>query len=666
MLHHFLYIALNKTFMKIRLLFCSFILITTLSISQHQKNSVLDSLLHISKSQKEVELIKTLNDISWEYKNSNIDSAFFYARKSLKISKKLDNPKVLASSYNSLANCFDAKGILDSALTYHQKSLEITLKINHKIGAANSYNNIGIVYDLKGDFALSLENYFKALKIYEEEENVPSDKLPMVLGNIGIVYKKQKEYDKVLNYYKRALKIYEENNSSFGIVVTKGNIGSVLLNLEKYTESIAYSEEAKNLYEQLGYERYVPYMLNNIAIAKDSLKLRKEAQQFYKESIALFSKDQNLYELAYAKTGLANSFEKEKRYLEASIELKSALKIIEEKGFKELKLGAYKLLASVEKNSGNYQQAYKYFEVYAIGKDSLFVEEKTKTIFELETKYETAKKEKEIAQQKEELLKNELEIKNKNLTTLFLGSGLLIFTIISFGLYKRQQHKKREYKNKLALKEAQTYSKLQDQRLRISRDLHDNIGSQLTFIISSIDNLKFLTDITNEKLKNKLSEINNFASATIGQLRDTIWAMNKNEITFEEFQSRLLAFIEKAKSATTKIQFNFNATIQSNITFSSIQGMNIFRVFQEAINNAIKYAEASEINILISENEATIEFEISDNGKGFNINTIELGNGLENMQRRVKEVGGTINIHSKPNHGTSIKISCSKNKTNAV
>jgi signal transduction histidine kinase len=643
------------------------ILFTVFSLYSIAQSKDLDSLLEVSKNQSGEIYVKTLNEISWEYKNSNIDSALLYARKSLIASKKINSKRSIASSYNSLANCFEAIGKLDSATIYHQKGLDLKLEIGHRVGAADSYNNLGIVYDLKGDFALSLENYFKALKIYEEEKDVPSDKLPMVLGNIGIVYKKQKEYSKVLDYYKRALKIYETDNNNFGIVVIKGNIGSVLINTKDFEHSIKYSEEAKELYAKLGYDRYVPYMLNNIAIAKDSLKLYKESQKDYKEAIQLFKKDQNLYELAYAKTGLANSFEKEKRYLEAATELKGALKIIEEKGFKELRLGAYKLLASVEKNLGNYQQAYQYFEVYAIGKDSLFVEEKTKAIFELETKYETEKKEKEIAQQKEELLKNELEIKNKNLTSLLLGSGLLVFTIISFGLYKRQQHKKREYKNKLALKEAQSYNKLQDQRLRISRDLHDNIGSQLTFIISSIDNLKYLSDATNTKLHNKLSEINDFASTTISQLRDTIWAMNKNEISFEDMAGRILAFIEKAKIATSnKIQFSFNILIKSEVTFSSIKGINIFRVIQEAINNSIKYANASEIIVNISETNSELNFEISDNGNGFDIKTINLGNGLENMQKRIDEIGGKLSIHSNINKGTKISIHCSKNKTNAV
>ena len=90
---------------------------------------------------------------------------------------------------------------------------------------------------------------------------------------------------------------------------------------------------------------------------------------------------------------------------------------------------------------------------------------------------------------------------------------------------------------------------MQEQRLNISRDLHDNIGAQLTFIISSVDNIKYAFDITNEKLDSKLNNISSFAKDTIVELRDTIWAMNSNEISFEDLEIRINNYIEKAKEA---------------------------------------------------------------------------------------------------------------------
>src|SRR5690606_18559390 len=210
----------------------------------------------------------------------------------------------------------------------------------------------------------------------------------------------------------------------------------------------------------------------------------------------------------------------------------------------------------------------------------------------------------------------------------------------------RQLQKESELKTALA--KIETQNKLQEQRLRISRDLHDNIGAQLTFIISSIDNLKFgFTDIS-EKLGQKLTGISQFASQTIYELRDTIWAMNKENITFEDLQARIANFIEQAKNASEKTEFSFN--IEKNVdethVFSSVEGMNIYRINQEAVNNALKYAAADEDEVNISKEKNKHQIEIADNGKGFDPNTTEMGNGLNNMKKRAREIGGTLQIKS--------------------
>jgi len=219
----------------------------------------------------------------------------------------------------------------------------------------------------------------------------------------------------------------------------------------------------------------------------------------------------------------------------------------------------------------------------------------------------------------------------------------------------------------LLMKENVEYqNRIHNQRAKISRDLHDNIGSQLTFIISSIDNLKFLTKSTNKEITKKLTNISFFTADVISQLRDTIWAMNKNEIPYEDFHGRVLGFIEKAKMAKNTIQFNFTSDVKSKVIFSSVNGINIFRVLQESINNAIKYADASQIDIDITEDKNTLNISIKDNGKGFDMNTVEFGNGLNNMQSRIEEINGKIDVISKINEGTFIHIRIDKNTTNAV
>lgn len=624
-----------------------------------QNSTRLDSMLQAVKVQKGLDLINNLNVIAWEFKNSNIDSAFYYARKSLEVSKDLKDKKAIASSYNSLANCFDGNGSLDSAQYYHQKSLNIKLEIDHKVGAADSYNNLGIVYDLKGDFDLSLENYFKALEIYENEE-VTFDKVPMVLGNIGIVYKKQKAYDKVLDYYKRALKIYEANDYDFGIVVTKGNIGSVLINTKDFRQSITYSEEAKALYAELGYSRYVPYMLSNMAIAKDSLNQYVEAQSDYREAIKQHQGFQNFYESTYAQLGLARSYIKQDKFSEAKREVEKALPIISKQGFKEWSVDAHKIMADALSGLGDYKEALKYHEKYVIAKDSLFEENKTKAIFELETKYQTERKEKEILIQRADLAEKELVLSKKNIQLLGLVVLAVVISVLGYFFYKQQRIKNEQLQKESELKEAlskiETQNKLQEQRLRISRDLHDNIGAQLTFIISSIDNLKYGFKITNDKLNNKLLGISDFTRDTIYELRDTIWAMNKSEVTFEDLQTRISNFIDKANIASKGISFSFNNNVISGHSFTSVEGMNIYRIIQEAVNNAIKYANAQKIEVNIDEIDNKFKIEVTDDGEGFDLAMTEYGNGINNMKKRADECSADFNLQSSPGLGTSITL----------
>ena len=192
--------------------------------------------------------------------------------------------------------------------------------------------------------------------------------------------------------------------------------------------------------------------------------------------------------------------------------------------------------------------------------------------------------------------------------------------------------------------------------MEISRDLHDNIGSQLTFIISSIDNIKYASKDLNEKLKEKLAGISSFTFDTIHQLRDTIWAMNKNQITFVEFHSRVLSYIEKVKTVKPDLQFDTKNPISDDVVFSSVQGMNLFRVIQESINNSLKHADATTISINFDKDENQLSFIIKDNGKGFDKENIDIGNGLSNIENRISSIEGEVFINSVKNKGTSISI----------
>jgi signal transduction histidine kinase len=160
------------------------------------------------------------------------------------------------------------------------------------------------------------------------------------------------------------------------------------------------------------------------------------------------------------------------------------------------------------------------------------------------------------------------------------------------------------------------------------------------------------------KLSNKLVGISSFTTQTIYELRDTIWAMNKQNITFEDLQTRITNFINNAKiaSANTSYSFKIDKDVNQDYTFTSVQGMNIYRIIQEAINNALKYAKASKIEVLIKQQENKLIVTICDNGIGYNKDKINLGNGLINMEKRTRDIKGLIKTTTEEGKGTTISI----------
>ena len=606
--------------MKIKFLF---VFILSFGTNNAQKISYSDSLQNSLKNLSKPQQLKQILEIPYDKFIGNIAASEKLAHKAIELAKELNDQESLAEAYLLLSQIYNYQDKREKKLVFNLNAIRIYEELGKLEKAGYAYGELG--FSIKREDLKSALHYMrKGLKIIENVKT--AKKVDATFDNYGILQGMLKNYDSAIYYHKKSLQIKKQNNDSIGIPYGYVHLATVNINLNNFEIAKKYIDSAQT----------IRLIRNDIYGITDNYVYYGDlyfAEKKYGQAIENFKKGYNL--------SIENNFLSLEKYC-ADYLTKSYIEL------------------------GDYKNAFAYNKIFQTLKDSTINTETNSRVATLQIEFETEKKEKEIAQQKEQLLARELEIKNKNNFNVLLGSGILMLGIILFGLHKRQQHKRREYQNELKLKEAQTFSKLQDQRLSISRDLHDNIGSQLTLIISSIDNLKFLTKNSDTIFQSKLTEINNFAGNTISELRDTIWAMNKNKISYEDFLGRILSFIEKAKLASGNCHFNFNSTVKSPIYLSSAKGINLFRITQEAINNALKYARASEISISIIETEKNLIIKISDDGIGFDLNTIELGNGLENMQKRAAEINGKINIQSKINAGTQIEIVCDKNKTNAL
>ncbi|MFK5983642.1 MAG: tetratricopeptide repeat protein [Flavobacteriaceae bacterium] len=637
-----------------------FLFVVSFSFSQKTVQNI-DSLLIVLKTSKEdTSKVILYQKIAGHYNITHLDSARAFAEKGIILANQLKYSKGQWMNLNVLGNYYERKTNYVVALKNYKVALKIIEQTNDTKGYAVVLNNIATIHIRKAEYDEALVNMFEALKAEEKLNN--QNGIAQAYNNIGVAYYYLQDYDKTTLYLTKALEIQEELGNVDGLINGYNNVGAILDYQKKYDEAIVSYEKGLEISKKINDKKMEAIQLSNIALAYSNKKDFAKAEAFFEESITIkiTIKDDNGLAASYASFG--ESLAAQEQYTRAKSILNKGLIITKEKGIKQAEKQIYASLSEIAEQQNDYKKANEYLKEYLAAKDSILNENNAKIIAEVETKYETEKKENEILQQRAQLAEKELEVKQKNYM-IFGSLGLaIVLGLIGYLVYNQQRLKNQQLQKesdlKTALTRIETQNKLQEERLRISRDLHDNIGSQLTFIISSIDNLKYGFKDMGDKLSNKLVGISSFTTQTIYELRDTIWAMNKQSITFEDLQTRITNFINNAKiaSANTKYSFVIDKEVNQNHTFTSVQGMNIYRIIQEAVNNSLKYANASKIEVLIKQQKSKLIVKICDNGMGYNKGNVAYGNGLNNMEKRTRDIKGVIKTTSEEGKGTTISI----------
>ncbi len=213
---------------------------------------------------------------------------------------------------------------------------------------------------------------------------------------------------------------------------------------------------------------------------------------------------------------------------------------------------------------------------------------------------------------------------------------------------------RRIIKNRLRKKqqEIDNQRKLFEQKSQIARELHDNVGARLSMMLNTVD---WIGKKPQLELKD-LNEIKENTKAVIQGLRDAIWVMDKTQVTVEELFDKIKYYSNQI-TRNYPVQLEFNEVSHTSLSLNTTQALNLFRIVQEALNNALKYASATQIGITLNyEGERRIILKIQDNGIGFDPDIAIRGHGLKNMQVRADEINANILIQSIVNEGTVIII----------
>ena len=545
---------------------------------------------------------------------------------------------------------------LEKSEQLFNKGIELSKSINDSIALGEIMFKYGLLKAYQNKFDQGLEYTLQAIRIFENQKN--NTKAGIAYGGLGYNLK-TRDLEKGFYYMRKGIKLLEVENDLEGLNPVYDNYG-VLLSMDKKLDSALYYQyKSLAIKKQLKDSVGLGYSYANIANTFAEKQNYDLAKTYVDSSSVIRNKIADNYGITVNYVHVAEIFQQEGNYEKAIENYKKCAQSANKYKYKNLEKYCYQKIAECYQKIDNYKQAFQFKEKFQSLKDSTENVLAQNKIEELQIQFETEKKEKQLAEAKSDILIKEAKIKRRT-TLIYYAFGLAFFLgLIGYLVYKQQRLKNKQIIKENELKEAlikiENQNNLQEQRLAISKDLHDNIGSQLTFIISSLDNLKYF-EFTKEKLYDKFDSIGNFTRSTITDLRDTIWAMNKEEITFEDLKTRTTNFIEAAKTSLLGIDFEFNYPKDTdNVKLNSLQGIDVYRIIQEAINNAVKHAKATKIVVNFEIDGSDLKISIIDNGVGFDQLTIEAGNGLSSMKKRANEIDADFEMKSS-NQGTEITI----------
>jgi len=630
------------------------VVIAFLVLFSCQKESINESIKYTKNQEKIVEWFRVAKSL----RNKN---HFLIKNYADSIQSKSSNEPNDFKAAGHIAYGIYYNSINNDSLSFKNYNTAFNLLKNTKVDSLliSTYAGLGNYYKHIGDYPKSLKNLLTALKFSEKLKD--SVLIGGMYANLGQLYLQKDDLKQSKKNLLFSIEYLKNNKTQPHYLIAIHTMANLQGMSGNFKEALKIDEGGLKLSEKIKSDNLKATFLDNKANCFMFSNQLDSAKYYFNECLKLDLKNKNEKQISDSYANLAqlavfyNNDSEVLKFAEKSIEI--AKNVNYNPGIAK----NYNLLVDYYKNNGDYKSALEFSNRYQSVYKSLINERKEVAAAEFKTIYETEKKEKELLISKTKIAESELQIKKKN--TQFQILALISLALISIGylIYRQQKLKNKqqeqEFQLKSAIKEIENQNQLQEQRLSISRDLHDNIGAQLTFVISSVDNLKFGNKITDTKINNQLTKISDFTKATIIELRDTIWAMNKDEFSFEDLRSRIFNFIEKAKIAKEDIDFEFKIDDKlTEIKLSSLIGINIYRTIQEAINNAIKYSNGTKICVDVKKINNKIQIEIQDNGKGFDIENTDFGNGLNNMKKRIAEVNGEFEINSIMNKGTRIVI----------
>jgi two-component system NarL family sensor kinase len=636
---------------KICLLQILFLLPITLLFAQNQ-----EKIASINKKLQQEKIdsnkVMLLNDLFVQYREYDSAKAMEYANRAIELAGSSGFTKGESLLLLNKGVFLNLNGENDAAEELIKRSLNIRIKTNDFSGQGYCLRSLGNIYYDRNDYSKALEYYLTAAPNFEKANDLKGLSGDYIwVGNVfneGL-----HQFDKAAEYFNKSLAIAEKINDSSLMSYDYNNLGQAHYFQKNYKEALRYYRQSQKIKELLADERGRGSAYGNISNVYFDLKQYDSAALYNDSAFSIRQKLNDKKGMATSYSNVGNIYLEQKKYEAAFDNYNKAIALGNEIDFKEPVIESYNGLSKYYEIKGNTAAALEFFKKYKAANDSIFNDDITKQLGTLQTKYETAKKQQQIEEQKFELTKKQYWI--------YGSVGLLILmTLLGFSYYRRNKLKQEKKLQQEVMKQQDLSTKAvivaeENERKRIAADLHDGVGQMMSAAKMNLSAFENDIPFTSDHQKQSFEKIISLVDESCKEIRSVSHQMMPNALLKSGLASAIKEFIEKIDTRVLKVNLHsegLNERLDGNVETV------LYRVIQECVNNVIKHSGANSLDISLIKDADGIAATIEDNGKGFNTKDKEKfeGIGLKNILSRIGFLKGTVDFDSSPGNGTLVAI----------
>lgn len=601
------------------------------------------------------------------------DSAAYVYKQGLEKSEDIYYIDGIIASTQHLYKLYMGKGHYDSLMNMFQESLIVCNRSKQLAPAIPIiYNGIGNLYKAQGKYEIAMSYYVKAISLIERHpyKNISAASAYNNLGSVLMTFERD---DEALYYLTKAEQEAEKTNNYPVLAFAWTNKGVIYMYRKAWEQSKYYLQLAIMLtkkYNIVPAERFALVSLGEMYV---SMKAPDKAINYSQQTLSLKGDIDPYYQyLAFRNLGIAyfqlHDNNKSKRYLLGALSISQKYDLV--KGVADM----HHVLADIYSQEGLYKEAYEHTQASAALEGDIQSENVRQNLNQLEVKYRTVEKDKDIFQKQLLISRQENYLKKKNIWIGGISAASLLLITLFVSLYRINVHKQQGQKRQIHILQQQKeilegqkeISKQvleieqlkammegeEKERARIARELHDGIGGMLASVNINLNTIA--EEYPASAQTQKLHRVMSMLQATSSEVRKTAHNLLPDVLMRNNLKEALLSYCENINSGNRlKIDVIVHGELEQ---LSKATELTLYRIIQELVQNIVKHAQATYGAIQIFLHEEKLQITIEDNGIGFDVNEKNGGYGLQNLRFRVQALQGSISIMSAKGRSTTIHL----------